>query len=69
MVVGAGAGGLEAAVTAAMCGHHVELYEKDADIGGQLWIAPRDRSRLAPADARRRIHATVLHWRDADGPA
>ena len=39
MVVGAGAGGLEAAVTAAMCGHHVELYEKDADIGGQLWIA------------------------------
>jgi len=39
MVVGAGAGGLEAAVTAAMCGHHVELYEKEADIGGQLWIA------------------------------
>jgi 2,4-dienoyl-CoA reductase (NADPH2) len=39
MVVGAGAGGLEAAVTAAICGHRVELYEKDADIGGQLWIA------------------------------
>ena len=39
MVVGAGAGGLEAAVTAAICGHRVELFEKDADIGGQLWIA------------------------------
>ena len=39
MVVGAGAGGLEAAVTAAICGHTVELYEKDSDIGGQLWIA------------------------------
>jgi 2,4-dienoyl-CoA reductase (NADPH2) len=39
MVVGAGAGGLEAAVTAAICGHRVELYEKDTDIGGQLWIA------------------------------
>jgi len=39
MVVGAGAGGLEAAVTAAMCGHQVEVYEKDSDIGGQLWIA------------------------------
>ena len=39
MVVGAGAGGLEAAVTAAICGHCVELYEKDTDIGGQLWIA------------------------------
>ena len=39
MVVGAGAGGLEAAVTAASCGHSVEVYEKDSDIGGQLWIA------------------------------
>ncbi len=39
MVVGAGAGGLEAAVTAAICGHEVEIYEKDSDIGGQLWIA------------------------------
>jgi 2,4-dienoyl-CoA reductase (NADPH2) len=39
MIVGAGAGGLEAAVTAAMCGHQVEVYEKDSDIGGQLWIA------------------------------
>ena len=39
MIVGAGAGGLEAAVTAATCGHRVEIYEKDSDIGGQLWIA------------------------------
>jgi 2,4-dienoyl-CoA reductase (NADPH2) len=39
MIVGAGAGGLEAAVTAAIRGHHVEVYEKDSDIGGQLWIA------------------------------
>lgn len=39
MVVGAGAGGLEAAVTATICGHTVEVYEKDADIGGQLWVA------------------------------
>jgi 2,4-dienoyl-CoA reductase (NADPH2) len=39
MIVGAGAGGLEAAVTAAICGHQVEIYEKDSDIGGQLWIA------------------------------
>ncbi len=39
MIVGAGAGGLEAAVTAAMRGHQVEVYEKDSDIGGQLWIA------------------------------
>jgi 2,4-dienoyl-CoA reductase (NADPH2) len=39
MVVGAGASGLEAAVTAATCGHRVEVFEKDSDIGGQLWVA------------------------------
>ncbi len=39
MVVGAGASGLEAAVTAAYCGHQVEVFDKDSDIGGQLWIA------------------------------
>jgi 2,4-dienoyl-CoA reductase (NADPH2) len=39
MIVGAGAGGLEAAVTAAACGHHVEVFEKEPQIGGQLWIA------------------------------
>ncbi len=39
MVIGAGAAGLEAAVTAAMAGHQVTLYDKDKDIGGQLWAA------------------------------
>lgn len=39
MVVGTGAAGLEAAITAKKAGHNVELYEKDDDIGGQLWIA------------------------------
>lgn len=39
LVVGAGVGGLEAAVTAKRRGHHVEIYEKDDEIGGQLWLA------------------------------
>ncbi len=39
MVVGAGAAGLEAAVTAAMRGHRVALYEKSDEIGGQIWLA------------------------------
>ncbi|MCP4757103.1 MAG: FAD-dependent oxidoreductase [Proteobacteria bacterium] len=39
MVVGAGVAGLEAAVTAAMAGHNVELYDKSDDVGGQMWIA------------------------------
>jgi 2,4-dienoyl-CoA reductase (NADPH2) len=39
MVVGAGVAGLEAAVTAKKAGHRVAIYEKDGDIGGQIWIA------------------------------
>lgn len=39
MVVGAGLAGLEAAVTAAQAGHRVDLYEKNNEIGGQLWVA------------------------------
>jgi 2,4-dienoyl-CoA reductase (NADPH2) len=39
MVIGAGVAGLEAAITAKKIGHNVELYEKDDDIGGQIWLA------------------------------
>lgn len=39
MIVGAGLAGLEAAITAVQIGHQVELYDKDSDIGGQVWIA------------------------------
>lgn len=39
MVIGAGVAGLEATVTSVKAGHKVALYEKNRDIGGQLWIA------------------------------
>ncbi|MCX8122541.1 MAG: FAD-dependent oxidoreductase [Spirochaetes bacterium] len=39
MVVGAGPGGLEAAVRAKEAGHDVVIYEKEQEIGGQLHIA------------------------------
>ncbi|MCP3952987.1 MAG: FAD-dependent oxidoreductase, partial [Desulfobacterales bacterium] len=39
MVIGAGIAGLEAAVTAARAGHRVKIFERDADIGGQIWLA------------------------------
>ncbi len=39
MIIGAGPGGLQAALTATQAGHNVEIYEKKDDIGGQLYIA------------------------------
>jgi 2,4-dienoyl-CoA reductase-like NADH-dependent reductase (Old Yellow Enzyme family)/thioredoxin reductase len=39
LVIGGGPGGLEAARVAALRGHEVVLYEKDAELGGQLKIA------------------------------
>jgi len=38
-IVGAGPGGLAAAVTAAQCGHTVTLYEASGQIGGQFLVA------------------------------
>jgi len=39
IVVGGGPGGLEAARAAAARGHHVTLYERSAELGGQLNLA------------------------------
>jgi 2,4-dienoyl-CoA reductase-like NADH-dependent reductase (Old Yellow Enzyme family)/thioredoxin reductase len=41
MVIGGGPGGLEAARVAAMRGHHVSLYEKESQLGGQLLVASK----------------------------
>ena len=39
MVIGGGAAGMSAAIAAADRGHHVSLYEKDTELGGQLHLA------------------------------
>ncbi|WP_349671284.1 FAD-dependent oxidoreductase [Lacrimispora sp.] len=36
VVIGGGPGGMEAARTAALMGHKVDLFEKESDLGGQL---------------------------------
>jgi len=42
IVVGAGPGGLECAITAAKRGHEVTLYDRKPDVGGQLLSASRE---------------------------
>ena len=39
LVIGAGPSGMEAARLLAMRGHHVEIWEKDKDIGGTVRVA------------------------------
>jgi len=41
IVIGGGVAGLEAARVVALRGHHVVLYEKDGELGGQVAIAAR----------------------------
>ncbi len=39
LIIGGGPAGLEAAGAAALRGHHVVLFEKESDLGGQLHVA------------------------------
>jgi mycofactocin system FadH/OYE family oxidoreductase 2 len=45
MIIGAGPAGLEAATVAALRGHQVTLYEKEAEVGGQVLIARKGAGR------------------------
>ncbi len=57
VVIGGGPAGLEAARVAALRGHRVELYERAAELGGQLrW------TRAVPA---MRELATIIDWQEA----
>lgn len=53
MVIGGGAAGLEIARVAALRGHHVSLYEKENELGGQLNIAARAPGRVEFAEVPR----------------
>lgn len=50
MVVGGGAAGMQAAITASQRGHHVSLWEAQQKLGGQMLLAavPPDRQEITP---------------------
>lgn len=53
MVIGGGAAGLEAARVAALRGHEVALYEREAELGGQLNIVAKAPGRIDFAEVTR----------------
>jgi len=56
LVVGAGPGGVEAAVAARLKGHSVTLYEKSTSVGGQV-------SLMALQPGRKTMERAVRYWR------
>lgn len=63
VVVGGGPGGLEAAWVAAARGHHVTLYEKASELGGQMLLA-----RQLPTRQVRSPRLPQPHARGRPGP-
>ncbi|MBT0771619.1 FAD-dependent oxidoreductase [Kineosporia sp. J2-2] len=55
VVIGGGPGGMEAARTAALCGHTVDLYEQDEQLGGVLLPA------ATPA-FKRELRSMITWW-------
>jgi len=53
MIVGAGPAGMECARLAALRGHDVEVYEKEAEPGGQVNLICKDPARLDFEDVKR----------------
>jgi thioredoxin reductase len=60
LVVGGGVAGLEAARVAALRGHRVVLFEKDAQLGGQVALAARAPARAEYAGIVRFLAVQVL---------
>ncbi len=71
VVIGGGPGGMEAARTAAMRGHKVDLFEKEVDLGGQLRSAatPPFKSQLRELvtwyKRQLEIHGVTVHLSEA----
>ena len=49
IVIGGGAAGMMAAISAAMCGHKVSLYEKNEKLGKKIYITGKGRCNVTNA--------------------
>ena len=58
LIIGAGPGGLSAAITAAQCGHHVKVYDKDKWVAAPIASPPSrpERVKLPTSALGRLIH-------------
>ncbi|MEO7176489.1 MAG: NADPH-dependent 2,4-dienoyl-CoA reductase [Saprospiraceae bacterium] len=62
-VIGAGAAGLSFAITAAQRGHVVTLYEKSAEIGGQLNLAKKVPGKAEFYETLRYYNTMITKWK------
>jgi 2,4-dienoyl-CoA reductase (NADPH2) len=60
MVIGGGAAGMSAALSAHEKGHHVSLYEKSDHLGGQLYIASAPPGREEFAELAKDLESQVV---------
>ena len=59
VVIGGGAAGMFAAITAAKCGHQVELFEKNEKLGKKIYITGKGRCNLTNASDMETLFESV----------
>ena len=60
LIIGAGAAGLIAAISAAAAGHGVRIYEKNEKIGKKLFITGKGRCNLTNASDMKTVMEHVV---------
>lgn len=60
IIIGGGAAGMMAAISAAMCGHSVSIYEKNEKLGKKLYITGKGRCNLTNASDMENIMRHVI---------
>ena len=61
IVIGAGAAGMMAAYAASLCGHQVQILEKNEKAGKKIYITGKGRCNLTNASDLETIFASIVH--------
>ena len=61
IIIGGGAAGMIAAISAATLGHEVSLYEKNEKLGRKLYITGKGRCNVTNASDMKNVMENVVH--------